>query len=100
MSSTPASKEAAPVSNTKKAGTPMSRAQRATLRTLAGHRLFPGYCEIMADTGLKSYKAVDWVLDALERREYVAVDDAGDYMVTESGYAALHALSTQERGNG
>jgi hypothetical protein len=69
---------------------PMSRAQRLTLNTLATHLLFPGYCEIMLDTGLKSYKAVDWVLDALERRQYIA-RDGDDYIVTDAGRAALQS---------
>jgi hypothetical protein len=67
---------------------PMTKTQRIVLRTLNSYVMFPGYCEIMLDTGLKSYKSVDWVLDALERRGLVT-RDGEDYVLTESGLAAL-----------
>jgi hypothetical protein len=60
-----------------------------TLRELSRHHLFPGYCELMLQTGLKSYKSVDWVLDAVERRGYIEKDDDGDYIVTTAGRAIL-----------
>jgi predicted transcriptional regulator len=75
------------MSNTK----PMTKTQRVVLRALNSYRLFPGYCELMLDTGLKSYKAVDWVLDALERRELVK-RDGEDYVLTEKGLNALAAM--------
>lgn len=68
---------------------PNTPAQRLVLQELNSHRLFPGYCELMLATGLKSYKAVDWVLDALERRGLVRRDDHGDYELTDNGRAAL-----------
>lgn len=68
---------------------PMTDTQRAALRAIAGYHLFPGYCELMLDLGLTSYKAVDWVLDALERRGMVKRDEHGDYIVTDAGAAAL-----------
>jgi hypothetical protein len=43
---------------------------------------------LMLETGCTSYKAVDWVLDALERRGYVS-RASGDYQVTDAGRAAL-----------
>jgi hypothetical protein len=68
----------------------MSSAQRSVLGVLASHRLFPGYFELMAHTGLNSYRAVDWVLDALERRAFIQRDASGeDYEVTDAGRAAL-----------
>lgn len=67
---------------------PMSKAQRVVLRSLNSDRLFPGYCELMLDTGLKSFKSVDWVLDALERRGLIK-RDGDDYVLTEAGLAAL-----------
>jgi hypothetical protein len=71
----------------------MSPTQKMVLRELAHHTLFPGYCEIMLQTGLKSFKAVDWVLDALERRGMVTRDSYGDYIATESGLRALNTRS-------
>lgn len=67
----------------------MSPTQRKVLRLLNSYRLYPGHCELMLDTGLKSYKSVDWVLDALERRSLVSRDDHGDYVLTDAGRAAL-----------
>jgi LexA DNA binding domain len=64
---------------------PMTATQRHVLRMLTHG--FPGYCELMARAGLRSYKSVDWVLDALARRGYVNPDD--EYLITDAGRAAL-----------
>lgn len=75
---------------------PMSRAQRIVLRELDTPMGFTGYCELQMETGLSSYKAVDWVLDALERRGYITPNGHGDgYDITEAGKAALAALVAQ-----
>lgn len=73
---------------------PMTAAQRAVLRELAAaDGRFDGYCEIMLQTGLKSYKAVDWVLDALERRGYIVPNGHGDgYELTDAGRSAADAM--------
>lgn len=70
---------------------PMSKAQRVALEELAhcGGSGFPGYSELMLQLDLTSYKAVDWVLDALIRRGYLQDDNDGGYEVTDSGRAAL-----------
>jgi hypothetical protein len=70
---------------------PMTKTQRVVLRALNSYVMFPGYCELMLDAGLKSYKSVDWVLDALERRELVK-RDGEDYVLTEKGLSALAAM--------
>jgi hypothetical protein len=67
----------------------LTRAQRCVLRELSGWHLFPGYCELMLQTGLKSFKSVDWVLEALERRKLVERDSEGDFVVTDSGREVL-----------
>jgi hypothetical protein len=69
----------------------MTRAQRVVLRSL-DRPFFPGYCDLMQDAGLTSYTAVDWVLDALERRALIARNDHSDgYDITDAGRAALAA---------
>lgn len=68
----------------------MTRAQRAALHLLADPIGPGGYCDLMLDTGCTSYKAVDWVLDALARRGYTEVVDGRDWPVaTAAGRAAL-----------
>ena len=59
---------------------------------------FDGYCEIMLQTGLTSYKAVDWVLDALERRGCIERDDCYGYRVTDTGRLALNGKATPPTG--
>lgn len=69
------------------AAKPMSRAQRGLLRGMAWSG-FNGYCEAMDDSGCGSWKQVDWVLDALERRGYINYEN-GEPCVTDAGRAAL-----------
>jgi hypothetical protein len=71
---------------------PMSRAQRAALRLLDCPMGPGGYCDLMLETGCTSYKAVDWVLDALARRGFTEPDATRDWpAVTPAGRAALEA---------
>ena len=67
---------------------PLTAAQRAVLVELNGHILFPGYCELMLLTGLKSWTSVDWVVSALLRRGLLTGEN-GDIEVTEAGRKAV-----------
>jgi hypothetical protein len=69
----------------------MSRAQQIVLRRLVrSEGALEGYCDLLAETGLNNYRAVDWVLDALERRGFIAKNEHGDgYDVMDAGRAAL-----------
>jgi hypothetical protein len=66
----------------------MSAAQKILLKSLSLYG-FDGYCDAMSTTGCKSYKSVDWVLDALERRGYIHYVN-GDPEVTDAGRRALN----------
>lgn len=72
---------------------PMSRCQVIVLDQLSDLPSFPGYCELMLQTGITSYTAIDWVLDALARRGYV--DPEKEYTLTPAGEAALKALKDE-----
>lgn len=69
------------------AAKPMSSAQRGLLLGMALSG-FDGYCQAMEDSGCSSWKSVDWVLDALERRGYINYEN-GEPRVTDAGRAAL-----------
>lgn len=65
----------------------LSRAQRIVLRHLCRNG-WRGYCELQQETGLSSYNAVGWVLDALERRNLIVQGRDVSYEVTSEGFAA------------